>query len=151
MATTKRTQSVTINREFMKSIAVQIAAAVQDVAKKNGVLISPAGGSYEEGVSGTQKLLIVAVPTAAGAGTKSTVPVTARSVALATKYNEDCLLYGCQRKWLNKTFISGNSGKQFTLVGMVAGRSKFKLIGARVPDGKQFKFTVDIVKAAFAA
>jgi hypothetical protein len=60
----------------------------------------------------------------------------------AEDFHACCVRYGLQGEDLNKTFTWG--GKQYVLIGCKPRSTRFPLLG-RGPDGKVFKFPVDIV------
>jgi hypothetical protein len=59
-------------------------------------------------------------------------------------WNSVCRCYGLQPEDYGKTFVS--NGHTFKLCKIKPGHSKYPIIATRVPDGKSFKFDVNMVR-----
>lgn len=127
-----------INRPTMETLRTQINAALESVGTANGVTLKLAGGKFSGDATGSFKLDIVANDPD---GKKQNVEEAA--------YKRDCELIGLKPEYFGQQFYS--NGSFFRISGLKLSRYKFPVSGQRMPDGKGFKFTADMVKRGMEA
>ena len=119
-----------LNRDSATHLQQACLAALEGVAKEYGVSIKAAGGSLAE-TELTLKFK-VSVKSVAAAATREKVE------------RSNLELLGLSPDALGRTFKS--RGTEYRLVSTHPDRPKYPITGARVPDGKLFKFTIEAVK-----
>jgi hypothetical protein len=117
------------NRARCREIRDALDEAVQPLGKRLGVTIRLGGATF---TSGNIRFKLEVFGDA-NVGNPE-----------AEDFRVYCSRYGLQVEDLNKSFAW--AGKQYVLIGCKPRSSRFPLLG-RSPDGKVFKFPVDIASA----
>lgn len=120
------------DRKMCRMVGDQIVAQLETWAEDHGVEIHRDGGSFESGYF-DMKLRI------------STVQDGIAQTPERADFESMAEFYGLKPEWLDATFQWG--GDQYTIVGLKTRAKKYPVLGRRT-DGKTFKFTLGIVKAA---
>jgi len=122
-----------MNQNTIKSIASQIEAAVQEIAKANNVQIKRGNARYD-GTSATLKLDITDIIDG---------KVISKDV---TAFEEKASYLGMKPEWLDKEVIL--SGTKFKIVGLNTRAYKKPVNIVRISDGGKFKTSSqDIISA----
>ena len=118
-----------------KTQARELAAAVTKAINDAGIVgftLGKQGGSYDgEGMN-----IRIRMNALSDDGT----PTTPERTALLNMSEWEQKHTGLRPDMLDKPFMS--NGKSFTVTGYAANRPKYPIIGKRISDGKQFKFTI---------
>jgi len=126
----------TLDRASLRLLDQEIAKALQVVAEQHGLSIAIKPGTFSSNFA----TLKVEIQTKNSNG------------EVNSKERQDYLLYasleGLKPEWLGKQFRL--DGRFYTVTGYVPRRHKMP-INAKRDDGKEFKFTSNQIKVAFAA
>lgn len=118
------------NREVLRQIETQIAAAAQAIAAEHGIKITAAGGAIGAHES-LVKLRLEVVQTADG-----------RTPAKAD-WDTYSSMYGLKPDDFGKQFHNG--GATFTITG-IKPRTKRPILATRAGNGQEYVFAADVVR-----
>lgn len=123
----------TINKDVCQLIRREMEAALKPVAEQFGVQIKYLGGRFND--SNFETRFEVAVKDSDG-----------RAVTrMALHFKQCAVLYGFAPEDLGRKFR--HAGVPFEIIGLNPDAPKYPIIAKRVRDGKQYRFTPDVVKA----
>lgn len=122
------------NRQTVKTIGEEIAAAAAAVAAKHGVTIEYAGGSFDPSGVATIKVRVGLIAADGTVRTKEMIALNDLGTA-----------YGLPADAAGRTFTA--SGRTFTVTGLNPRARKMPVI-AKDANGKSFKFAVATVARA---
>lgn len=124
-----------ITGQMLKAIGREIEDAAREIAKKHGVSISYAGGTY-----GDRNVVKFQIASVAADGTVET-PEREFFKRMAT-------LYGLSPDDLGKDFRSGTT--TYRIIGLSPAKRKYPIIAEHLGTGKRYKFSELTVKMALA-
>lgn len=119
-----------IDRAALRTISEEINEAIQAIAKRHGLEMKTAGGSYG-GTSGVVKVEV-------------TIPGRGKEVVEFERYGAQ---FGVQPSDLGRTILV--QGQPFELAGLNTKAPKFPFL-AKGADGRTYKLGADTVKRALA-
>ena len=122
------------SRELVKEIREKINTNLQSLSKELGMSIDVGNASFTEN-NIRFKLEVAKVSN----GTAVTQEVE--------QWNQYARMYGLDSTALGKIFTYG--GKQFKITGLSTRRGRFPILADRVPDGKKFKFPLEVAQSSF--
>jgi hypothetical protein len=122
------------DRDFVKVIRDKINSNLQSLAEELGVSIDVGNASFTEN-NIRFKLEVAKVSN----GTAITPEVE--------QWKKYAKMFGLDPAAFGKTFTYG--GNQFRIAGLATRRGKFPVLADRVPDGKKFKFPIEVAKSNF--
>jgi hypothetical protein len=133
----KKETTMTLDRKIVNNITDDMTVAVQDVAKKHGVVIKFKSGTFS----------------LTNATVKFTVDVIDAEKGVANSqerkdYQRLAAFHGLSPDWLDQAFTV--SGAVYTVIGLRPRSYKFPVIVRRISNGKLFKFPISTVKSAFS-
>lgn len=128
--------------QFDKTNVKNLIAAVKEAAGSSLIIgddvkLTKTGGRYD---SNSVKITLEFATIQDGG-----VVMTPERSALMALEGFNAEWAGFDSRILDKTFE--NNGKLFKVVGYKSNRPKYPIVGQRVSDGKQFKFTASVGKS----
>jgi hypothetical protein len=122
-----------LNKQTVKALGEEMAAALQVVAQRHGIEITRSGGTFAD-LEATLKFTV-----------RLTSATGETQAALDWKANADILhdLYNIKADWLGQTFESG--GRTYTVSGFIPKRPS-KCIEITRDDGKALITTPENIK-----
>lgn len=119
-------------------LATDMEAALQDVAKRHGLVLSRAGGKFSSGTF-TPKFSFSTV-------VLTPIPGTDDALGVPASFARQAYSIGLKPSDYGKTFSIG--GKQYRITDINTRRSAYPVSATRVSDGKGFKFAgIDVALA----
>lgn len=126
----------TINVELLKKLRIEMDAALQAVAKANGVLIKTGSASYRE-ASATFKVEVVAIGDDAEDG-DSLTNGDATAIKAAADWKTSAILFGLKPEWLGAKCSTAHG--PFEIVGLIPRRRKYPVL-VKTPSGLKLMTT----------
>lgn len=126
-----------IDRDMVKLIRDRLQDALEPVAKGMKLSVEVGHASFTNNNVSFKVVLAVV-----GQNGESITPE-------AESFSRMAELYGIDPDALHKDFEYG--GKTYKIMGLAPRRSRFPVVADRQPDGKGFKFPIDVVKAKYPA
>jgi len=132
----------TINVDLLKKLRTEMDAALQAVAKANGVLIKTGSASYRDAAA-TFKVQVVAIgDDVENADELTNSDVTA--LKAAADWKTSAILFGLDSSWLGAKGVTIHGA--FEIVGLMPRRRKYPVL-VKSPSGLKL-MTVEQIKLA---
>lgn len=130
---TNKGQQMSFNHKNLKELRPKITAALQELAKAEGISIQVIGSASFSDSNVTFKLSCSTVNKDGTVNSQTT-----------EDFKNYCPRYGLKPEALGTTFTRDR--QQYTITGCKPRASKYPIIGQRNGDGKSFKFSPEDVK-----
>lgn len=130
----------TIDRSACRTIQTEALAALQAVASKYGLAVTPNSGTFSPSSCNVKFTFSPMVTAADLARTAGPAPVSGGTSGVPADFANKAALVGLKASDYGRVFTNG-TGKQFKITGINLRGQKYPILATEVRTGKVFKFT----------